>query len=141
MIRLVWGNGVKLLSIPIVKLGLAMMVVAPLAIAADAPVHDPFFDILGLILLNAIVTGAPEPDMWNTVSKGQFMYLWFYRSTHGFLGSATAYFSHRNVWPKISGPSVEQEATTESELMTLTRKSSYAEGVKEEQGKEKDSHL
>jgi len=91
----------KLASIPIVKLSLAALIVTPVAIAMNAPVHDPFFDILGLILLNAIVTGAPEPDMWQQMTVGQFAYLWFYRSSHGFLGSATSYFSHRNHWPKV----------------------------------------
>lgn len=93
----------KLMSLPAVKLGLATAIVAPIAIASNAPVHDPFFDILGLIFLNALVTGAPEPDMWKTVSFGEFMYLWFYRSSHGFLGSATAYFAHKKMWPEISG--------------------------------------
>ena len=107
MIRFVWAGGLKLLSFPLVKLGLATAIVVPVAIAMDAPVHDPFFDILGLILLNAIVTGAPEPDLWAKIHAqemtfGEFIYLWWYRSSHGFLGSATAYFAHRNQWPKIS---------------------------------------
>jgi hypothetical protein len=103
MVRILWAGVAKAASIPAVKLGLAAIVVAPLAIAVDAPVRDPFFDMLGLILLNAIVTGAPEPDMLKTITVGEFMYLWFYRSSHGFLGSATAYFGHKNMWPNISG--------------------------------------
>ena len=101
MIQSLWSGVMKLMSVPIVKLGLVATIAVPVAIVANAPVHDPFFDILGLIFLNAIVTGAPEPDMWAQVTPGQFFYLWFYRSSHGFLGSATSYFSHKNQWPTM----------------------------------------
>lgn len=104
----------KLLSIPVVKLGLVVAVIAPLAVAVNAPVHDPFFDIVSLIFLNAIVTGAPEPDLWAKIrtkemSVGEFLYLWYYRSSHGFLGSATAYFAHRNQWSSIADGKTEEK--------------------------------
>lgn len=113
MTQLLWANLVKLLSAPLMKFGLAAMIAVPVAIVADAPVHDPFFDILGLIFLNAIVTGAPEPDMWKVLTAGEFFYLWFYRSSHGFLGSATAYFGHKNMWGRISGEPPAERAPVE----------------------------
>lgn len=112
---ILWTVVTKTLSIPLVKFGLAVAVVAPVAAAVNAPLHDPFFDILGLIFLNAIVTGAPEPDMWKTMPPGEFLYLWYYRSSHGFLGSATAYFAHRNMWGQIAGG---KPATTQDEEAT-----------------------
>ncbi len=96
-----WAGTMKLLSIPAVKLGLAIAIAAPIALVADAPVHDVWFDIVLFFALNSIVTGAPEPDLWKTMSVSEAMYLWYYRASHSFLASATSYFAHPSTWGKV----------------------------------------
>lgn len=89
-------------ALPVIK-GVALLAAFfTTAIVTGFPFNDPWFDIVILMGIGSIVGGEPEPDLQLTTR--QFLYLWFYRSSHLFISSATAYFLHKNKWDTISGP-------------------------------------
>lgn len=71
------------------------------AVETGFPIRDPWFDLVCLMALASIVGGEPEPDL--KLNFREFIYLWFYRSSHLMLSVATAYFLHKNKWESISG--------------------------------------
>lgn len=91
---------------------LAFVGAALLFISSTVPgidIHNIFFDYAVFILISSIVAGAPEPDMMNQLSFREFMYLWYYRSSHLLVASATAYFIHKDKWKDIASTTVEAE--------------------------------
>lgn len=93
---------------PLLKGGAIAAAFFGLAVATGLPIHDPWFDLVCIMAIGAFVGGEPEPDLWAQVKRGEmtvaeFLYLWFYRSTHLFISAATAYLLHKNKWSQISG--------------------------------------
>lgn len=86
---------------------------AALLLVSSVPgidIHNIFFDYAIFILISSIVAGAPEPDMATQLSLKEFVYLWFYRSSHLLVASATAYFIHKDKWAAIAEKEPEGEA-------------------------------
>ena len=92
----------KALSVPLVKVALVGAAITSGALLLGMPIHDPWFDYVLFIVGSGIVAGEPEPDC--ELRGWHFAYLWFYRSTHLLVASATAYFIHKNKWAVISEP-------------------------------------
>lgn len=97
----------KFLSVPLVKIALVGAGVTSAAFAFGLPIHDPWFDYVLFVAASGIVAGEPEPDC--ELKGAPFAYLWFYRSTHLLVASATAYFIHKNKWADIGNPSGAKE--------------------------------
>lgn len=95
---------ITLIKIPtILKLVVYSSIIFSAAAVGDLPVHDPWFDVVLIMWIGSIVNGQPEPDLWGKISVSEFLYLWFYRSSHLFISAATAYLIHKNKWSEISG--------------------------------------
>lgn len=92
----------KALSVPLVKIAVVGAAVTSGALVMGMPIHDPWFDYVLFIVGSGIVAGEPEPDC--DLRGWPFAYLWFYRSTHLLVASATAYFIHKNKWGDIGQP-------------------------------------
>lgn len=95
------------------KLGVLIgVLLAASPVIGDLPVQNGWFDAFSLVtfaaMARAIVGGEPEPDVIRKVtakemSWHEFYYLWFYRSSHLFLISPTAYNMHPEKFGMISG--------------------------------------
>ena len=97
----------KALSVPLVKIALVGAAVTSGALLLGMPIHDPWFDYVLFIVGSAVVAGMPEPD--TDLSGGKFTYLWFYRTAHLLVASATAYFIHKSKWGDIRGHDSPEE--------------------------------
>jgi len=95
---------ITLIKIPtFLKMVVYSSMVISAAVATGLPVHDPWFDLVLIMWVGSVVNGQPEPDLWGKITVSEFMYLWFYRSSHLFISAATAYLIHKNKWTEISG--------------------------------------
>lgn len=91
------------MTLGLVKLafiGAALFLVSSAVPGID--IHNIFFDYAVFILISSIVAGAPEPDMLKQLTFKEFLYLWYYRSSHLLVASATAYFIHKDKWKDIA---------------------------------------
>jgi hypothetical protein len=114
--------GLFIAKLPIaVKLLTVAAVAYTAAFASGLPVNDIWFDAVLFMVVSSIVGGEPEPDLDLPLRK--FLYLWFYRSTHLFVSTATAYFIHKNKWPEISGNKEQpcDEETTSVEVKEIRK--------------------
>lgn len=92
--------GVKsLLLLKIVRFTAIIAVIFVASTWIGFPVHDIWFDYVLFLIASSIVAGEPEPD--TTLPLAKFFYVWFYRSTHLMVASATAYFIHQKNWGDI----------------------------------------
>ncbi len=59
-------------------------------------VHDPWFELVAILAVGAIIMGMPDPKEDSTV-----LYKWVYRSTHIFFNIATNFLMHESAWKAL----------------------------------------